>query len=192
MLSVQFCLTLWYSMDCSPPGSSVHGILQARTLEWIARNDLQGIFLTQGSNLRLYVPCIGRLASLSKLVPPGKLQKAASFAYNASVVVHLVKNPPAMWETWVQSLGWEDPLKKGMVTHSSILAWNSMDRMGSQRAGHNWATFTLHTLRLAMQTPFSLMMPLYFVRSAFMYTSNLHHTQCLKIYVFKDNNLISA
>ena len=30
---------------------------------------------------------------------------------------------PAMWETWVQSLGWEDPLKKGMATHSSILPW---------------------------------------------------------------------
>ena len=35
----------------------------------------------------------------------------------------LVKNPPAMQETWVQSLGWEDPLGKGKATHSSILAW---------------------------------------------------------------------
>ena len=34
-----------------------------------------------------------------------------------------VKNLPAMWETWVQSLGWEDPLEKEMATHSSILAW---------------------------------------------------------------------
>ena len=34
----------------------------------------------------------------------------------------VVKNPPAMWETWVQSLGWEDPLKENMATHSSILA----------------------------------------------------------------------
>ena len=33
------------------------------------------------------------------------------------------KNPPAMWETWVQSLGWEDPLEESMATHSSILAW---------------------------------------------------------------------
>ena len=40
-----------------------------------------------------------------------------------SLVAQLVKNPPAMWETWVQSLGWEDPLEKGKVTHSSILAW---------------------------------------------------------------------
>ena len=35
----------------------------------------------------------------------------------------LVKNPPAMWETWVQSLGWEDHLEKGKATHSSFLAW---------------------------------------------------------------------
>ena len=35
----------------------------------------------------------------------------------------MVKNPPAMWETWVQSLGWEDPLEEGMATHSSVLAW---------------------------------------------------------------------
>ena len=35
----------------------------------------------------------------------------------------VVKNPPAVWETWVRSLGWEDPLEKGKATHSSILAW---------------------------------------------------------------------
>ena len=35
----------------------------------------------------------------------------------------MVKNPPAMWEAWAQSLGWEDPLEEGMVTHSSILTW---------------------------------------------------------------------
>ena len=40
----------------------------------------------------------------------------------ASLVAQLVKNPPAMWETRLQSLGWEDPLEEGMTTHSSILA----------------------------------------------------------------------
>ena len=35
----------------------------------------------------------------------------------------VVKNPPVTWETWVRSLGWEDPLEEGMATHSSILAW---------------------------------------------------------------------
>ena len=43
--------------------------------------------------------------------------------YSASLVVQTVKNLPVMWETWVQSLGWEEPLKKGMATHSNILAW---------------------------------------------------------------------
>ena len=41
----------------------------------------------------------------------------------ASLVAQLVKNPPAMWETWVQSLGWEDPLEKGRTTRSSVLVW---------------------------------------------------------------------
>ena len=41
----------------------------------------------------------------------------------ASLVAQLVKNPPAMRETWVRSLGWEDPLENGTATHSSILAW---------------------------------------------------------------------
>ena len=40
----------------------------------------------------------------------------------ASLVTQLVKNPPAMWKTWVRSLGWEDPLEKGKATPSSILA----------------------------------------------------------------------
>ena len=49
----QVCLTLSDPMDCSPPGSSLHGIFQARILEWVAIFLLQGIFLTQGSNLLL-------------------------------------------------------------------------------------------------------------------------------------------
>ena len=47
----------------------------------------------------------------------------------ASLMAQMVKNLPAVWEIWVQSLGWEDPLEEGMATHSSILAWRiSMDR----------------------------------------------------------------
>ena len=52
----------------------------------------------------------------------------------ASLVTQMVKNPPAMWEIWVQSLGWEDLLEKGMATHSTTLAWRiPMDR-GAWRA----------------------------------------------------------
>ena len=57
----------------------------------------------------------------------------------------MVKNLPAMQETQVRSLGWEDPLEKGMATHSSILAWRipwteepgGLQSMGSKRVGHN-------------------------------------------------------
>ena len=61
------------------------------------------------------------------------------FAQTHSTVAQLVKNPPAMWETWVRSLGWEDPLEKGKATHSSILAWRIpwTKSIRSQRAGHD-------------------------------------------------------
>ena len=51
----------------------------------------------------------------------------------------VVKNPPAMWEIWVQSLGWEDPLENGMATHSSILVWRIPWTVstGLQRVGHD-------------------------------------------------------
>ena len=70
----------------------------------------------------------------------------------ASLVAQLVKNLPAMQETWVQSLGWEDPLEKGTAAHSSILAWRipwteeagGLRSRGSQKVRHNWVTNT-HT-----------------------------------------------
>ena len=52
----------------------------------------------------------------------------------ASLVAQMVKNPPAMWETCVQSLGWEDPLEEGMVAHSSIFAWRILMDRGAWRA----------------------------------------------------------
>ena len=63
----------------------------------------------------------------------------------ASLVAQLVKNLPAVQETWDQSLSWEDPLEKEMVMHSNILAWKiswteepgGLQSMGSQRVRHN-------------------------------------------------------
>ena len=60
-------------------------------------------------------------------------------------MAQLVKNPPAMQETWVLSLGWEDPLEEGMVTHFNILSWRipgtkepgGLQSMGSHRVGHD-------------------------------------------------------
>ena len=67
------------------------------------------------------------------------------FKVSASLVAQMVKNLLAMRETWVRSLGWEDPLEEGMATHSSILAWRipwteepgGLLSMGSQRIGHD-------------------------------------------------------
>ena len=61
------------------------------------------------------------------------------------LVAQTVKNKPAVWETWVPSLGWEDPLEEGMATHSGILAWRipwteeagELQSMGSQRVEHS-------------------------------------------------------
>ena len=66
------------------------------------------------------------------------------FGGGVSLVTQSVKNLPAMRETWVQSLGWEDPLEKEMVTHSSSLDWKipwteehgRLQSMGSQRVRH--------------------------------------------------------
>ena len=67
-------------------------------------------------------------AGVPDLIP--RLRRSAGeeigypFQYSwASLVAQLLKSLPAMQETWVHSLGWEDPLEKGKVTHSSILAW---------------------------------------------------------------------
>ena len=74
----------------------------------------------------------------------------------------MVKNPPTMRATWVQSLGWEDPLEQGRATHSSILAWRipwteepdrlqsmGLQSMGSQRVRHDYATNTFTGIRIS-------------------------------------------
>ena len=72
----------------------------------------------------------------------------------ASLVAQIVKSPPAMQKTQICSLGWKDPLQKGMAIHSSILAWRvpwteepgRLQSMASHRVGHDWATNThIHT-----------------------------------------------
>ena len=71
--------------------------------------------------------------------------------YRASLVAQMVKHLPTLHETWVQSLGGEDPLEKEMAIHSSALAWKSpwteepgrLQPMGLQRVGHDWVT-SLH------------------------------------------------
>ena len=80
-----------------------------------------------------------------------KFKKTLAGSYQitwASLVAQMVKNPPAMRETWIWSLVWEDRLEEGMATHSSILAcripWTEgpggLQSMGSPRIRHNWVT----------------------------------------------------
>ena len=136
---------------------TVHGILQARILKWVAFPFSRGFSQPRD---RTQVSCIAgrfftsRATREALMLPHGililKLMWVGRWRFRflgtwASLVAQLVKNPLAMWETWVRSLGWEDPLEKGKATHSSILAWRipwTVWSMELQRVRHKWATFT--------------------------------------------------
>ena len=103
---------------------------------------LQGIFLTQGSNPSL-LHCRRTLHPLSQLTGDGVA--ISSDEQGASLVAQVVKYPSAMQETWVRSLGQENPLEEGLATHCNILAWRipwteeagELQSMGLQRVGHD-------------------------------------------------------
>ena len=105
------------------------GILRISKLKWTGMGEF---------NLDDYYIYCWRQESLRR-------NGVALIVNRASRVAQLVKNPPAMWEAWVQSLGWEDPLEKGEATHCSILPWRipwTIQSVGLQRIRHSWATFT--------------------------------------------------
>ena len=87
-----------------------------------------------------------------------KSSRGQASSGTASLVTQMVKHPPAMRETWVRSLGREDPLEEEMATQSSTLAWKipwteepcRLQFMGSQRAGHDWVS-SLHFTRVLNQ-----------------------------------------
>ena len=132
--SLQSCLTLCDPVDGSPPGSLVPGILQARTLEWVAISSsgwshIIALLITPwgfpDSSVGKESACN---AGDPSSIPGSGRSTGEGIGYPlqhswASLVAQLVKNLPAMPETWVRSLGWEDPLEKGKATHSSILTW---------------------------------------------------------------------
>ena len=86
--------------------------------------------------------------SMTKQTFEEKRQATLSSIFELLWWAETVKNLPAMWETWVRSLGWEDPLKEGMATQSSILAWKiswteepgGLQSMGLQKVRHDWVT----------------------------------------------------
>ena len=61
-------------------------------------------------------------------------KRVCLYVFGAYLVAQTLKNPPAMTQTWVPSLGWEDPLEEGMATHSNILAWRIAIDRGLWRA----------------------------------------------------------
>ena len=83
--------------------------------------------------------------SISFITDNCRLCRDPIIASGVSLIAQIVKNLPAGQETWVQSLSQEDPLEKGMATHSSILAWRipwteehgGLQSLGSQRVGHD-------------------------------------------------------
>ena len=150
-------VTLCDPMNCSPGGSSVHGTSQARMLEWLpfpSPGDLPlpGIQPTF-SRARLFrawtATCVKRYLHLVAL---HRTDAENSETDRRAILVASwgAQNLPAVQETQVQSLGWEDPQAKGMTPHSNILAWRipgteepgGLQPMGSQRIRHNWATNT--------------------------------------------------
>ena len=95
--------------------------------------------------------------------PPSTPSPFITLLAFASLVAQRLKRLPGMQETWVRSLGWEDPLEKKMATHSSTLAWRiprreepgRLQSMGSQRVGHDWVTLLTYYL-LSVQEKYFL------------------------------------
>ena len=203
------CPTLWDPMDCSPPGSSVHGISQARILELVTISCSRGSFQprdqilhwqqslyhwttreAQWDSIQPYKrrkPChvrqhgwTWRTLCWVKQATHKKRNAVRSHSHGesktpelmvterrmvvprdwASLAAQTVKNLPAVQETRVWSLGWEDPLEEGMATHSSILAWRvlgteepgGLQSMRLPRVIHEWLTHTLPGTGEVMET----------------------------------------
>ena len=113
-------------MNFNPPGSSVHGDSPGKSTEVGCHALLQQIFPREylGKGNKSTTPTSPALAGgFFTLAQPGTPHQALLQVFSSFLVAQTVKNLTAMWEMGVRSLGWEDLLEKGMVTHSSILAW---------------------------------------------------------------------
>ena len=134
----QSCPTLCDPMVCSMPAFPIHHQLLELTqtqVHWVS------------DAIQLSHPLVVPFSSCLQSFPASGSFQISKFL-GASLVARRLKCLPAMWETWVRSLGREDPLEKEMATHCSILAWRipwteepgRLQSMGVQRVGHDWAT----------------------------------------------------
>ena len=107
-------------------------------------------------------------------------------------MAQVVKNLPTVWEVWVRSLGWEDPLEKGMATHSSILSWRApwteepggLQSMESQRVGHNWATNTDTHISLVNVGYWGGKIKIFFTSFSFFFSWHQSPQRLMKCYGF--------
>ena len=95
-----------------------------RLIIFFATKDGEAIYSQQKQDQELTWSCVESNAFLGH-----------SKAEVASLVPQMVKNLPVMWEIWVRSLDWEDPLEEGMATHSNILSWETEEPGGLQSMG---------------------------------------------------------
>ena len=128
----------WESQGRGAWWAAIYGVAQGRTqLKWLSNSSSGSVYIS---------------VLLSQFVPPSPSA--------TSLVAQMVKHLPAIRETWVRSLCWEDLLEKEMATHSSILAWRiprteehgRLQSMGSQRVRHDWATSLSLSLLLLLCT----------------------------------------
>ena len=120
--SISLFLGVWWPKDRLAVPESGHsseveentfvGMFSKRQNLQVARCDASGLHLLRTH----YEECSIKIWLIS-------IETIRFLQYWAFPVAQLVKNPPSMWETWVWSLVWKDPLEKGKATHSSILAW---------------------------------------------------------------------
>ena len=161
-------------MNCGTPGSSVHGIFQVRILQWVHISSFRGSSQPRDWTHSSCVSCIAsrffthwamgecswhrsplhvlfpHIYSMSPHHHAEWVRSQLKRLSKASLVAQLVRNQPAIQETWVQSLGWEDPLEKRKgyplqysgLENSRTEEPGRLQSMGLQRVRHDWVTFT--------------------------------------------------
>ena len=136
----QSCLTLCNTMDCNPPDSSVHGILQARILEWVAISSSRGSSQPRHPTLISYVSCISRRVLYCWATREANIVVAAAAAGRTRL------------SDFTFTFHFH-ALEKEMATHSSVLAWRipgtgktgGLPSVGSYRVGHDWSNLAAAT-----------------------------------------------
>ena len=139
--SLQSCPTLCNPMNCSPPGSSVHGILQARILEWVAMPSSRGSSQLRDQTWISYVYLHWQVGSLP-LVPPGKSLKKYLFSTISSVVSSAVNFYDSLCTSWAESCKLHFP--DSLVIHFfQVCPMGNWQEFGSTEGNREEASYFL-------------------------------------------------